>query len=297
MYLLFISAPSVVPPLFNVSNVSVNQFWPGCKFSAGFKVVYAAYAFINLLLLPLYVFILCLGFQRWCRQPSAAAGAAMSHSDFFTYQMMIIGIFDVFGSALVVLGGYLESQITFLIGVYLLSFVIPNQTISHVLTCMERYAAVVHAIAYMNLREAVKVRVRRISTAAVWLISSGLSTLILMYLNFAANILLPCLAICLIIASFCCLSVLHFLRRPKPGGASGNQQNPDQSKKRAFNMILAITVTLALRMLGILLCAVVKNFILVDAEYLCALMDSGVWLLVPSNLVLPLLFLHRAGKL
>lgn len=289
---------SVVPHLLTTSNSSIKHFLSDCNHSFGSKIIHTIYAFINTLLLPLYIFILLMGFQQWKRQRSAAPGRSNNHSDFLTYQMMMVEIIGVLGNVFYCLGTNIKSDSLIMLGTFLLCFVFPGQTLFHVLTSIERYLAVVHAIKYMQLRETVKIRVRNISTAAVWLYCFMWLGLAELYLpRFPTEHLFASLAISLIVSAFCCLSVLYFLRCPRSGDAKGQQPRSDQSKRRAFNMLLAITVTLALRIIGILLSVGVDHLISVHIEYLCALINSSFMLTLPSNLVLPLLFLHRTGKL
>ncbi|KAM7366555.1 hypothetical protein PAMP_015988 [Pampus punctatissimus] len=66
---------------------------------------------------------------------------------------------------------------------------------------------------------------------------------------------------------------------------------------RAFYTIMAIMVALLLRFGGHLLVLSIHATLAVKQSVRCGVLVSGVWFCIPSSLVLPLLFLHRAGKL
>lgn len=115
--------------------------------------------------------------------------------------------------------------------------------------------------------------------------------------NFPAIPFFSNMGICILLISFCCLSVLHALIRPGPEEVGGNKGRVDQSRQRAFHMIVAITGVLVLRFAGILIFFLIQNALPVDTKEHCVAVESAVRLSVPSRLVLLLLFLHRAGKL
>ncbi|KAF7644522.1 hypothetical protein LDENG_00220650 [Lucifuga dentata] len=100
------------------------------------------------------------------------------------------------------------------------------------------------------------------------------------------------MAVCCALISYCSLSVLCALIRPGPGEGGGDRERVDQSKLRNHH---AITGMLVLRFGGHLVCSwLMSSGLSVDV---CMLSRLVLWLNLPSSLVLPLLFLHRAGKL
>lgn len=99
----------------------------------------------------------------------------------------------------------------------------------------------------------------------------------------------------LVVFSFCSFAVLRVLRQPSVGGEV--KQRVDQSKQKTFNTIKTIMGTLVLRIVGNLVCNVInvrQQFSLKDQ---CMVIILSFWFGLPSSLVLPLLFLQRAGKL
>ncbi|KAJ4918612.1 hypothetical protein JOQ06_027846 [Pogonophryne albipinna] len=162
---------------------------------------------------------------RGSKKPRSSSSAT-SHSDHFTYHSIFMQLNEFLGIALFFTGGFIGLRKMFDLGIALLIVPSVGKALFHLLTCVERYLAVVHPITYLGLRQGGGVRIRNLSIGCV------------------------------------CISVLYVLKRPGPGEVGGNRKRVDQSKQRAFYTIMAIT---------------------------------GVILL--SSLMLPLLFLHRAGKL
>lgn len=282
---------------FNSSN-STMSFYELCRASVPSFASYTMYTFTNILVLcPLYIYILYIGFQHWRCQHSASAGRSMSLSDFFTYNMMILEMFGVFGSVLFCLSKPTSNDLLMMLGIYLFCIVFPGQTFFHVLTCMERYLAVVHPIAYMHVREVSRVRIKNICTLCVWLICGGWVGIVKLYYPSFPMVPFLSLGICLLVIIVCCVFVLYALTRSGPGHMGKNKDRVDQSKQRAFYMITAITGVMLLRTAGFLLCFAIETMKLVDLQVMCWLLDLVIWLSLPSSLVLPLVFLHRAGKL
>ncbi|XP_024657788.2 uncharacterized protein LOC112434389 [Maylandia zebra] len=291
---MFINTSSSLSSL----NSSVNSFESKCLDSKVSKVFYTIYTSMTILLfLPLYIFILYMGFQQWC-QKSAHAGATTTNSNFFTYNMMWVESFGAFGSVFYTLGGYTNKITMIYVGMYMFTILLPVETLFHVLTCLERYLAVVHPITYMHLRQSHGVRIRNICAVCAWLQwVAWLGIHLLLGYQFSNMLLLSYLGVCMVIVVFCCLSVLHVLNLPRPGDVGHNKEHVDQSKLKAFHMIMVITAVLLLRFFGLMICYVIRNMSLIANKDSCTLMESSVWLSVPSRLVLPLLYLHKAGKL
>ncbi|KAL7375538.1 hypothetical protein ABVT39_019136 [Epinephelus coioides] len=275
------------------SSFSSNDSLPDCLFTGPASFLFITYYITHiLLLLPLCILVLYLGLQRWQRQRSTSTAAAMTHSDSFTYHMVTMELVGLLGSIFGLCGVFLYRSDMLLWGGYFWSFTWHGEAFFHILTCVEHYLAVVHPITYLSLRGERGMRIRNITIGCVWLFCVGsISFVILKYfllLDFCFMIL------SLIIVSFCSLSVLCVLIRPGPGEQGGDRERVDQSKRRAFYTILAILGVLLLRSSTNLAWAV---FHMLRQSSECATTAATVWLSLPSSLVLPLLFLHRAGTL
>ncbi|GLD73491.1 uncharacterized protein AKAME5_002481600 [Lates japonicus] len=254
--------------------------------------IFTAFSATNiLLLLPLCVLVLYLGCQKW-RSASVA-----SHSDVFTYHMVAMEVFGIFGCGLYCCGACVDVPWLMMVGVYFFSVTSKGQIFFHILTCVERHLAVVHPIIYLGLRNRGRVRIRNVTIGCVWLFFLGSFGLTSLASNFSTipSFLLSVVSIAVV--SFCSLSVLRALICPGPGEGGGDGERVDQSKIRAFHIITTIMGTLLLRFGGHLLILLIYSFSEVSENIRCGALVSGVWFNLPSSLVLPLLFLHRVGKL
>ncbi len=285
------------PSQFSSSNVSL--YHPVCSDSV--ISVYTVFAFVNIvLLLPLSIFVLNLGFQRWRQQRSVSSAPTMSLSDFVTYNMAVMDLIGVSGYTISICGGYANLPVMMSVGFYIGAFPWCGQMSFPILSCMERYLAVVHPITYLRLRQVGGVRIRNISTGIVWLeCFSGVGFCVLLF-NYPEYSLIPSaslMAFVLIAVIFCSLSILYVLIRPRPGEVGGHRVRVHQSKQRAFHTIIIITGVLLLRFGGNLVCNVMSSSPTVSYSAQCVVKAAAGWFNLPSSLVLPLLFLHRAGKL
>ncbi|MED6260057.1 hypothetical protein ATANTOWER_032129 [Ataeniobius toweri] len=238
-----------------------------------------------LLILPLYLFILWMGFQRW-RYHSGQT----SHTDVFTYYMAFLEILIVFGLFSFCSAIYTCSTTIMVFGYCCICIGSPAQTFFHCLTCMERYLAVVHPIIYMKLKRSHGVRIRNICIVLAWLLSLWSGGFVAMFFPiFPISVYFSIFAIIIIIVCFCSLAVFCVLM------CSGTRR--DQTKWRAFHTIMAITGTLVLRFSGQIVSILILHSLSATQLYFCETFVCSVWLCLPSSLVLPLLFLHRNGKL
>ena len=246
------------------------------------------------LLLPLYIYVLYLGFKRWRQQRS---NTTTSHSDVFTYNMVIVELMSVFGSVLICCGLHTDLPQMMTVGILLESINLSGQMFFHLLTCVERYLAVVHPITYLSLRQERGIRIRNNNVVCAWLLSFALTGLLYSENQVLNDIMsFGSVAFVLILISLCSLSVLCVLIRPGPGEGGGGREQVDQSKLRAFYTIMVILGVLMVRLGGsILINALYDSPQLVGTNG-CGLLSSIVWFCLPSTLVLPLLFLQRAGK-
>ncbi|KAM3590043.1 uncharacterized protein V6R79_002552 [Siganus canaliculatus] len=248
-----------------------------------------------LFLLPLYVLVLCLGVRRWRQQRS---GATTGHSDVFTYHLTVMELMNVFGSASISCAVFADWAPMVTVGIFGQCINFVGQMLFHVLTCLDRYLAVVHPVTYMSLKTEKGVRIRNVTVFCAWLLSfAGLGIL---YVNGRVlfNITMFCImAFALIVISFCSLSVLHILIRPRPGEVGGAKKKADQLKLRAYYTINSILAVLLFKFGGIMLTNMLLASLALDSDQQCGVSFFILWCSLPSGLALPLLFLHRAGKL
>lgn len=126
-----------------------------------------------ILIFPLSLIVLYLGHQRWRRQSSFNTER---HSDVFSHHMAAMELIWVFGFFCYYCGRYTNYSMMATIGLHMSSISFYGEICFHVLTCLERYMAVIHPITYMHLRNARGVRIRNFSIGCVWLLRFGLTS-------------------------------------------------------------------------------------------------------------------------
>ncbi|KAK2863366.1 hypothetical protein Q5P01_002899 [Channa striata] len=278
-------------------NSSLHHSFTSCFQSTSTVLISIAVLFTNtFILFPLLFYIFYLGLQRWRKQRFSSASSVMSHSDFFTYNMAALELINILGSCLYSFGVYMNDYNIQMVGCFIFYISSPGQTLFHLFTCVECYLAVVHPITYLGLKQAGAGQIRNITAVCVWLLCIFLSSVVFISFLFLTLTLSTIMGFSLILVSFCCISVLHVLNHPGPGEVSGDKERVDQSKQRAFYTILLIMIAQLFRLAGVLICNVMYVSSAVS-EINCVVGTSVVCLAVPCGLVLPLLFLQRAGKL
>ncbi|KAM3590055.1 uncharacterized protein V6R79_002765 [Siganus canaliculatus] len=277
------------------SFISIFSFLLKCQSSTvGIRSLCTLSVTSALLLLPLCVLVVLIGVRRWRQRDVPAA----THCDVFTYNVVAMELTSVLGSGLMCCGVLADVQPASELGTFLMCTNLSAQVFLQTLTCVDRYLAVVHPVTYLSLRTRRGTRIRNGSIACLWpfcVVFTGLIFLkVAVFTVFivSALISLNLLAIC-----FCSVSVLRVLIRPGPGEGGGARQRVDQSKLRAFYTIMVILGSLVVRLGGNVVIVSLVAFANVTAEAKCVVWMSILWMSVPSSLVLPLLFLHRAGML
>ncbi|KAI3375557.1 hypothetical protein L3Q82_003893 [Scortum barcoo] len=246
----------------------------------------------SLLTLPVSVIVLHVGRRR--RQHPTVT----SHTEVITYHMVLTEIMYIVASVLYCISVYTDLQWMMMASSNVSFIVACGQMFFHVLTCVERYLAVVHPVTYLHLRKGGRVTVRNTIVWCVWLL--GLAKMGVLAINsLEINVLVYLIqqAVALAAVAFCSIAVLQVLKRPGPGEGGGDRERVDQSKRRAFNTIVAIMWTLVVRFGGCLVCTLLYSSSRLSINSRCVAFVSSYWFCLPSSLVSPLLFLHRAGKL
>lgn len=243
-----------------------------------------------ILLLP-FSLVLCLGLQQWRQQHS------MSHNDHFTYHTVSIDMLSVFGCIVLCCGIYADISLMKIVGVYLFSTNTIGQIVFHLLTCVERYMAVVQPVTYRNLRKAKWIKIRKITVGCVWLIGFVMAGLIFVDDNgLLAYVFIAAEALVIFIIFVFNLCVLCVLIRPGPGKEVKGRQQVDQSKLRAlYTMALTLGVLL-LRLSSYIISMFMYSYRQVGEPERCVVLLVGIWFTLPSSLALPLLFLQKNGK-
>lgn len=266
-----------------------------CLSSPVGTTITTAFAFTSLLiLLPLYIFILYKGVQQWRQQHSSTF---MSHSDVFTYHMVIIEVLSVLGSILITVSAYTKLSWLTYTGMIILFINYSGQLLFHVLACGERYLAVVHPITYLKLKKEKGIRIRNITIGCFWMLSIISGVTLPMHTEISLNFtLLFFITLALIFISMLNLSMLWVLIHLGPRGERGRRQQCDPSKLRLLFTTTAILGALMLKTSWSISSIAVLDSRHIEEVKRCSLVISVIWINIPSSLVLPLLFLKKAWK-
>lgn len=274
----------------NLSDILQNYNFRKCFDIGAGNYIFTAFTMTNLfVLLPLLIMTLSVVLQRWWQQYPAPT----SHSDCVIFNMAVLELFFLFTTISFCIAYYTHVHIVMMVTSKISFIFVCRQIYFHILACLERYLAVVHPLVYMHSKKDI---IRWIFILFSWLFSLG--ELFLITIDDFSIIMITYLIkqiLCLIIISYCSIAVMYVLRQPCV--QTEVKERTDQTKQRAFNSILFIMITLLIRFCGTLIFILVFLLSIVSITFQCILISSSFWFGLPSSLVLPLLFLHKEGKL
>ncbi|XP_014891984.1 uncharacterized protein LOC106949940 [Poecilia latipinna] len=280
--------------LLHFPNSSLDSGHSRCNNTDGSRIGLALISTRVFLLFPVSLLILCHGAQRRRRR----SFTAMSHFDVFTFHHCVLELVWILGTVLQFLGSSMDLEVMSMAGTYLSTCIFPGEPLFHVLTCLDRYLAVVHPVLYVSLRSSRGVSVRNVAVFGVWLLcflfscaANNLRSVI--YIRLFSGFLTCSVLIML----FCGVSVLCALIGPGPGKKAGNKKLVDQSILRAFVTVAAITGVLCLWFFAFLVSSSLTSSALVAQSVSCVLEVSVLWFSLPCSLILPLLYLLKTGTL
>lgn len=259
-------------------------------------ILYLCFFTATVLLLPLFALVLYIGHHQW-RGTGSVGMAAISHSDVLTYNIIPVELFSIFGH-MCNLGLIFTNVKMFVQLAFIFVTIGTNGTTTiHLLTCVEHYVAVCHPVQYLKSKKPRNIRIRNISIVCYWLLSVSGSSMAVQYLNIGQPQIfimgIFTLSLQFLCVVYCNILILCSLRRPGPGAAHRNTVTVNVKKRRAFYTVTAIMAVLLLRFLG----AIVQLVCLLWLMNNCFIQMFCLLFNLPSSLVQPLLFLHRAGKL
>lgn len=245
-----------------------------------------------LIVIPLSAFAIFVIVQRFLQGTSMA----VTHSEHFALHMSVCELLSLVGLIFGSCGAMADLPYMGTIGVLLLYSLSCVHILFDTVTCVERYLAVCHPITYQNLKNAKGVQIRNVTIGCTWLWSllviALMGTVNVMVID---NFYITFTAMSLVIVLFCSLSVLFVLIRPGPGKECGFRKQVDQSKLRAFYIILIILALLFTRIGGSGIISAFSSEL--DSEARCHLLLFSQWLKLPNSLwVLALLLSQKTQK-
>lgn len=268
-----------------------------CSKSSASSLVFMSYTCASFFsLVPLYGLVLLIGMQKQHRRPLATT--TISNCDLITYNIFVLELINLLACGIYLFGVHTVQHELMKTGISAVYLVFHGHLLFNCLTCAEQYLAVMHPVIYLSLKTERGLLARNAIVAFVWLVS--FLTFIVSYL-YAVNLpsvpYLLLFAIGLTIISYCTLSVLHALVRPGPGEVSGNKRKIDQMKKRACVTIAAIAGAMYVKYIGTVTCIALHALSVLEHSKGCVVLMLTFWFCMPSSVLMPLLFLYRAGKL
>lgn len=242
-------------------------------------------------LLPLCLLTLALGVYR-CWWPRSLTKT--SNSDIFTYHWIFMEIFLVCGAIFTYFGDSADLQLMTTGGMLSIIVSYSGQSTFHLLTCVERYLAVVHPATYRSLNNSGGVKIRHACIALAWLMTFAWMGITSVSYPKVPTTPLLCALVFSLVVSFCSVSALHILIRPIPGLGKRRKPQGNRSKDRAFLTISAIMGALWFWCAGVLIFFTIDAAHFVNVEVICIVKALLPAFNLPSSLVLPVLYLHRA---
>lgn len=264
------------------------------KTTCGFLNLSAVIAANVCVVLPLCALIIYISVRRWLQSSSVA----LSHSDHFTYQTLISEFLSFTGMILSGFGGRAHHTPMTFVGLFFFSLTTLVQMFIDTLTCVERYLAVVHPITYRNLKNAQGACVRNVAIGCSWLLSFSVAGFLFINGEHTMTlVLLPVTLSSLTLVLFCSLCVLCVLIRPGPGEGGQVRQQVDQSKLRAFYIILLILAVMLIRLGAIVFITVLYTTLNAEDIEKCVLSYPLFWSSFPATVMPFAHFLQRQGNI
>lgn len=262
-----------------------------CISMTAVAVGYTAFYLTSIFLIfPVCVLVLYQGYRQWWQQCSTTTAAKMGHSDVFIYHLVVMELVGLVGCTVCCVGIWSKKEL-FELGVFFWDFPWYGEAFFHLLTAVERYLAVVHPVTYLSSRSEQGIKIRNICIGCVWLICLAL-TILQIAQKFSVVVDYILVFFALLVISFCSISALYTLNRPGPGEKTQSRGMSNQSKMKAFYIIMLILAAVALRYVG----SIAWIAFHVSPHVDCLLLNSIFWFSLPSTMVLLVLFLHRSGS-
>ncbi|ROL47377.1 G-protein coupled receptor 4 [Anabarilius grahami] len=162
------------------------------------------------------------------------------------------------------------------------------------LMCVERYLAVVHPVTFLKYKP---LRYRVICCTVAWIAGLGscffcifilMSLKIFMWFSFVQFLLFFSIQL------FCLVAVLRALKQSGPGERGREREEENHMKRRAFKIIVILTVTMLIIVLPFIISRFLNILLQKDVEEVSVF---SLFCFVLGGFVPAVLYLRRVGKL
>lgn len=181
------------------------------------------------------------------------------------------------------------------VGIVLFFLTSAGQMLFHFLTCVDRYLAVIHPITYRTEKKTKVIRIRNVSASVAWALSIATPFFTFVKGPVPVMFLTALVIIYFILFLFLSLSVVCALPDKGPRREVGTSERFGP-KLRAFYILLVILGVLFVRFTGHMVLVIFVFFSFLGNTGPCAFILSELWFGLPSSIVLPALYLHKAVK-
>lgn len=280
VYIISLSSQSVnsIKTWTNMSNSSAGPQMLLCLQDSGGFAAFTAFLVSYLLLtLPSFVLVLRVAVQRWRSSMAPATG----HMDVLTYHMVLLELLGLAAAC----AYYSSLAGNSLQWSTMLTFIGVDQVLFHLLACLDRYLAVVHPVRYMWMRQSAGIRLRNVGIGCAWLL--GIPACVMGYRRRIYTFSILFFSFLFSSGTLCALFTL----------SQSGPKRESRDKQRALQAVAVITATLVLRFVGNLVAFIIQAALSLSPRQQCLLLTMLLPTSLPTSLVMPLLFLQRAGKL
>jgi len=213
-------------------------------------------------------------------------------SEFFNLSLSVCEIGTCLNCLFFILSNWFPSISP--MAIFFIGLGITGRPLFQCLISFERYLAVVHPVTFLKFKP---LRYRVICSFAVWIVTFGSCSVCMITmsnLNTYTWFFLTQLLFYISIQLFFCLTILRALRQSGPGEKGREKEEENQVKRRAFYLILIITLNMFVIYLPFVIAGL---FTLVAQMFIPILWNMGFFFFALAGFLQPVLYLYRFGKL